>query len=781
MNLHVPNDPVNHNSSSVEISNQVPPPPDLKPLPAPLDFYARHGAALFPLPHGSKAPGPVDFWAAPPDSAGVVRAGSFKHHCSTDPATWKNWLSERPHCNFGVVGFASGWIIIDIDTAPTEGQTAEAAASEAWDLWHELCLSWEVPGGARPWHCKSARGGFHVYFQIPPGIDPTTLRQPDALKGRINVRVIGYTLAAGSFYDGSARGEASGPYVLAAAAPPPHVAPQALIEHCTPKVRDGVSKKGEACPNATRNVLDWMIEHEKINGDEEWRTVGMILRDEFGDDPGLELFNRICWNQTADATALTRWKSFALDEAGGVGIGTLRKMAKDAGCPHTIGTSMTAMFDGVAALVAAAPPPPGGATVQDNSPTAQGPAMPVPKTADELAKEAAAKLKAITERYVFETESDLENHPDLTWLAEKWIPERSTGIIYGWYGTGKSFIAFDLLLHLAYGLAEWHGIKLPGIPCYGLLIAREGAAGFKRRIKAFKKHHEITETNDRLVIMRSPANFAEPVGFEELKAAIKATGKEFKTVMVDTVGRALPGEDMFDPKSITRFMEHLQQLGELGGGVAIGIHHENKTGNMMGSAYFELNSDWMFHTKRDGDVEKDPLRSGTINCVKQKDGGEDGWGRTITYKFIATEANGEGSLVVDSISAGSAVEASKPKDKLTKKEKLALQALGAVVKTKGQWGVGDIGGRSVTKADLLEQCLRTGSIGSDSAKPTRDLQDRITGLLAAGLIYVLDDRVRLIGGDEPPTGNVIPMVPSLPSSGVPLPPGTPISTAGKSK
>ena len=127
-----------------------------------------------------------------------------------------------------------------------------------------------------------------------------------------------------------------------------------------------------------------------------------------------------------------------------------------------------------------------------------------------------------------------------------------------------------------YGIAESHGIKLPGVPCHGLLIAREGGSGFKRRIDAFKSHHGIDEDTDRIVFMRSPVNFGEPVGFAELIEAIKASGKEFKAVVVDTVGRALPGEDMFDPKSITRFMEHLQQVGEFSQGVAIGIHHETK-------------------------------------------------------------------------------------------------------------------------------------------------------------------------------------------------------------
>jgi hypothetical protein len=359
--------------------------------------------------------------------------------------------------------------------------------------------------------------------------------------------------------------------------------------------------------------------------------------------------------------------------------------------------------------------------------------------------------------------------PPQTWLVDRWIPDRSVGIIYGRFASGKSFIAFDLLLHLVYGMENWHGITLPGFPCCGLLIAREGGTGFQRRVDAFKKHHNITDDTDRMVFMRSPVNLGDPAQFAELKTAIETCGRQFKAVVVDTVGRALPGEDMFDPKSITRFMEHLQQIGEIAQGVSIGIHHENKAGDVMGSIYFDNNSDFMFHVEREGDPAQGPLRRGKITCVKQKDG-EDGWARDVSYKFVDTDPNGEGSLVIDSLTQSGA--ASKLVAKLTPKEGLALTALSDVLKAKGQLG-GDIGGRSVTLEEWKEGCFSNGSVSRGAARPLRDLHDRQVGLITKGRILVLDDRVRLVGGDlkgEP--GNVIPMVPPLPGNGVPMPPGT---------
>ena len=74
---------------------------------------------------------------------------------------------------------------------------------------------------------------------------------------------------------------------------------------------------------------------------------------------------------------------------------------------------------------------------------------------------------------------------------------------------------------------------------------------------------------------------------------------------------------MAKEQPITLFMERLQQLGELTGGTALGVHHENKSGDANGSMYFQNNSDFMFQTSREGEG---PLMRGKLTCIKQKEG-----------------------------------------------------------------------------------------------------------------------------------------------------------------
>jgi AAA domain-containing protein len=116
-------------------------------------------------------------------------------------------------------------------------------------------------------------------------------------------------------------------------------------------------------------------------------------------------------------------------------------------------------------------------------------------------------------RFVFETVADLRSGEEEEYLIEGYVPEHSTGLFWGKWGSFKTFAAFDWALHLAYGFKDWHGAKLPGEPCDVLIIAREGRKGFVKRIDAFKKHHNLTEDPEHLTFMRSAISFLDNAGF----------------------------------------------------------------------------------------------------------------------------------------------------------------------------------------------------------------------------------------------------------------------------
>lgn len=314
-----------------------------------LDYYARHQAALFPIPPGQKNP------------TGIV--SSFAKDCSSDPSRWQAWLAANPGCNWGVVAGPSRWIIVDIDTKaqPVEGETPEQATTRgreaAWTLWCDLCASWGIPVAAP--QVQSARGGWHAYFKLPDDIDVATLRQPDAIKGRINIRAgNGFVVSAGSYFEGL-------PYILLAAPDVgPYPAPAALIAHCTRATAprpSGAANVGTRDRGDVATLLRFLVEHNAFAAYEDWVGVGMALKLEFGDD-GLEL-----WALTHDGTVTadveaTKWQSFATDAvAGSQTLNTWLARAHSLGWRGSVRKAASAMFDAVARLAqnAGATLPPG--------------------------------------------------------------------------------------------------------------------------------------------------------------------------------------------------------------------------------------------------------------------------------------------------------------------------------------------------------------------------------------------------------------------------------------
>ncbi|NVO13844.1 MAG: bifunctional DNA primase/polymerase [Rhodoplanes sp.] len=331
--------------------------PETNTLLAALRPYAAMGAALFPIPAGSK------------DPTGIV--GSFADDWSPDPAQWMRWAAEHPGCNFGIVAGPSNLIIADIDVA-------ELGRDRAWQVWAEWCAANGLPALAP--HVQSARGGWHVLFRLPEGVEPSALKQvvlvgrtDGSKKAVIDLRVgNGYVVAAGSYYNGEPKGEQSGSYVWLTEAPP-HPAPAALLQHCARVARTpsaSTVKIGTREPADVAALVRWLNERGVFVAYDEWIGMGMALRIEFGDD-GIKIW-RLTHdaNVTAEAEA-SHWDSFATEPvADSQTLSTWLQKANNMGWTGSVRRTAAAMFAGItgsgmpgpapiAAAVTGAPAPAG--------------------------------------------------------------------------------------------------------------------------------------------------------------------------------------------------------------------------------------------------------------------------------------------------------------------------------------------------------------------------------------------------------------------------------------
>jgi hypothetical protein len=102
-------------------------------------------------------------------------------------------------------------------------------------------------------------------------------------------------------------------------------------------------------------LYQWMADNGAIESDDDWRNAGMVAKSEFG-EAGLELWEILATQGGLSDESLNRWRSFKLDKEGGVGLGTLLKLARDMGWTGSVRRSTASMFQGVAQIAASQAP-----------------------------------------------------------------------------------------------------------------------------------------------------------------------------------------------------------------------------------------------------------------------------------------------------------------------------------------------------------------------------------------------------------------------------------------
>lgn len=556
----------------------------------PLEYYAQQGAALFPIPVGKKAPGSKEFWAAPPDSAGIVRAGSFKHHASRDPAQWAAWRAEHPDCNFGVVAFASRMITLDTDIKPVDGQTPEDARAEAWSMRGELLASWGMDAGTLP-HVQSPHGGWHDHFSIPEHVDPATLRQPDAIKKRINVRVIGYTVAAGGYYDGTEKNDAPGWYQLFENAPPPHPAPPALLEHCAPaKPRDTVAKVGSHDRGDVGNLIGWLNDRGGFDAYEDWCALGMALKIECGDS-AKELWALSHNDTVTDDVIESKWESFASEAtSGSVTLNSFMKRAHAQGWTGTIRPSVSSMFGGVAQLV--------------NSPSiapSQAPLMPLPQGVPLPSTEDDEDAEPIPELCFPEEFGDNFTPPD--YLVDGILQRRFCYSLTAQTGTGKTTVAMRIAAHVALGKSINEIEVERGTVLY---FAGENPTDVEMRWFGLTKEMGIDPKKTDVIFVYGTMHFSKTI--QRYASKLEAKGVKVALAVVDTAAAYFEGDNDNDNVQAGNHARMLRSLvGLPGGPCVLVLCHPTKNAqddNLVprGGGAFLNEVDGNIALRRDGDT-----------------------------------------------------------------------------------------------------------------------------------------------------------------------------------
>jgi hypothetical protein len=237
---------------------------------------------------------------------------------------------------------------------------------------------------------------------------------------------------------------------------------------------------------------------------------------------------------------------------------------------------------------------------------------------------------------------EIVNRPPPVFLIDRHIPEVSLGFLYADPGVGKSFVALDMALHIAYGRAAWHGDPINVEPeTVVLYIAAEGSFGFRNRIKAWMQARGAEDFPKRFFMIEKTINFMRPEDVDKLLRTAKSiAGLRPCLIIVDTVSRALPGSDENLQKEMSLFVGACGELQAAFRCAVLGVHHANREGTMRGSTVLLGAGDFVFKLER-----KKGATIGNLICQKQKDA-PDGWEEPYRFE-VQHIGEGQSSLVVN--------------------------------------------------------------------------------------------------------------------------------------
>ena len=232
-----------------------------------------------------------------------------------------------------------------------------------------------------------------------------------------------------------------------------------------------------------------------------------------------------------------------------------------------------------------------------------------------------------------------------TWLIANLLPCDSVGILYGFSGLYKSFIALDIACHISAGI-DYHGMETQqGKVVY---LSSDGDNGIKRRINAWLNAHPDAPPSvllDNIEFLNfdlvSEFTFRENnKAFSWLIEGIKAEGSNVKLIVVDQLSMFNEGDEDKEETAMD-FVETCKHVSvELGCSVLFIYHDCTRSSNYLPYV------DFSFHIK-----ERKPMEVELE--IEKKRGDASGTSFIVSLQEVEFEAGYGSSLAVKDCSSSS--------------------------------------------------------------------------------------------------------------------------------
>ena len=143
------------------------------------------------------------------------------------------------------------------------------------------------------------------------------------------------------------------------------------------------------------------------------------------------------------------------------------------------------------------------------------------------------------------------------WSVKRILPKRGVAALYGRYGAFKSFVAFDIAMHVALG-RDWADRRVTQAPV--VYLCAEGAVGFRKRKTGFEQAHGDLPADVPFHLIDAAPDLGTAEGdLDKLLAAIEGAGVAPGLIVVDTLAATLHGADE-NSSGMTQFIANANAL-----------------------------------------------------------------------------------------------------------------------------------------------------------------------------------------------------------------------------
>ncbi|MEM6486500.1 MAG: AAA family ATPase [Pseudomonadota bacterium] len=188
--------------------------------------------------------------------------------------------------------------------------------------------------------------------------------------------------------------------------------------------------------------------------------------------------------------------------------------------------------------------------------------------------------------------TDKDLFKPIEYLIDDFLVERTTSLIWGPPGCGKSFVAIDMGLCVATGTA-WHGHEVSqGDVVY---VCGEGFNGIPLRVAAWQKHHEIRGSIN-FFMTEVAVPIAAPGATDQLLNAIQQITDLPKLIIIDTLNRNFGAGSENEQKDMDLYIGASQRISERLNCNTLTVHHAGKNSDngprgsttLIGAVYTNL-------------------------------------------------------------------------------------------------------------------------------------------------------------------------------------------------